>query len=83
MHFLVPKRENICSRQDLKNKEEIWSWISSGEYIYICGNASKMAINVENTLNRIAIEVGKLDEQQSRDFFKNLHKTRHFQKDVY
>ena len=42
-----------------------------------------MAVDVENTLNRIAIEVGKLDYQQSQDFFKNLRKTRHFQKDVY
>ena len=66
-----------------KNREELWSWIKNGAYIYICGNASKMAVDVENTLNRIAIVVSKLDEQQSQDFFKNLRKARRFQKDVY
>jgi sulfite reductase (NADPH) flavoprotein alpha-component len=66
-----------------ENREELWSWILDGAYVYVCGEAARMAIDVENTLRRIAVEVGNFDEVRADEFFKLLKKNRHYQKDVY
>ncbi|MDR2779158.1 MAG: hypothetical protein LBB16_02630 [Puniceicoccales bacterium] len=66
-----------------ERREELWSWISNGAYVYICGNASPMAIDVENAFKRIAMEVGNFTEDQTSEFFKSLKDNRRYQKDVY
>ncbi|MDR2432651.1 MAG: hypothetical protein LBD34_02750 [Puniceicoccales bacterium] len=64
-------------------RKELWSWISDGAYVYICGNASKMAMDVENTLKKIAMELGNFTEDEANGFFKLLKDNRRYQKDVY
>jgi sulfite reductase (NADPH) flavoprotein alpha-component len=66
-----------------ENREDLWSWILDYAYIYVCGNASNMAVDVDNTLKRIAKEVGNLDAERSDEFFKTLKKNRFYQRDVY
>ncbi|MDR1890681.1 MAG: hypothetical protein LBQ23_00645 [Puniceicoccales bacterium] len=78
-------QENKIYIQDRiwERREELWSWISNGAYVYICGNASKMAVDVENTFRRIAMELGNYSESQTNEFFKSLKNDRRYQKDVY
>ncbi|MDR1595463.1 MAG: hypothetical protein LBR91_00880 [Puniceicoccales bacterium] len=66
-----------------ENREELWSWILDDAYIYVCGNASNMAADVDKTLKNIAIEVGNFDETKADEFFKSLKKNKHYQRDVY
>ncbi|MDR2628934.1 MAG: hypothetical protein LBC30_03025 [Puniceicoccales bacterium] len=78
-------QENKIYVQDRiwEHREELWSWISDGAYVYVCGNASKMAVDVENTLKKIAMELGNFIEDGANDFFKSLKDNRRYQKDVY
>jgi sulfite reductase (NADPH) flavoprotein alpha-component len=67
----------------LENREELWSWLLDGAYFYVCGNASRMAVDIDNTLLKIAMEVGRLSEATAKEFLQSLRKTRHYQRDVY
>ncbi|MDR0693175.1 MAG: hypothetical protein LBF49_01215 [Puniceicoccales bacterium] len=78
-------QENKIYVQDRiwEHRKELWSWISNGAHVYICGNASKMAVDVENTLKKIAMELGNFTEDETNAFFKSLKDNRRYQKDVY
>jgi sulfite reductase (NADPH) flavoprotein alpha-component len=78
-------QENKIYVQDRiwERRKELWSWISDGAYVYVCGNASKMAVDVENTLKKVAMELGNFTEDEANGFFKLLKDGRRYQKDVY
>jgi len=66
-----------------ENKKEIWKWLNQGAYFYICGDAARMAKDVEKTLLKIAIEEGGLTQDQAFDFIKDLKVQKRYKKDVY
>lgn len=66
-----------------ENREELWSWILDGACFYVCGNASRMAVDVETMFRKIAQEVGHMSPEQTDDFLKKMIKERRYQKDVY
>ncbi|MDR3144565.1 MAG: hypothetical protein LBT64_03660 [Puniceicoccales bacterium] len=67
----------------LENREELWEWITEGAYVYVCGNASRMAVDVDNALRRVAMDVGGMDAERADDFFKTLKRDRRYRRDVY
>ena len=62
---------------------EIWSWIEKGAYIFVCGDAHRMAKDVDITLLNIVQDEGKMDEQAAKDYIKKLRTEKRFLKDVY
>ena len=64
-------------------RAEIFQWVEDGAILYVCGDAVKMANDVENMLRRI-IE-GQLDcnEIKSLEYIKNLKKEKRYLLDVY
>ena len=66
-----------------QKKEEFWQWLVNGAVIYVCGDASRMAKDVDHTLHKIAQSEGKLDEIGARDFIKALRLEKRYIKDVY
>ncbi len=67
----------------LENAKAIWDWISRGSYLYVCGNASLMAKDVDTTLLHIVEKEGNLSDEQARSYIKNLRHTRRYMTDVY
>ena len=67
----------------LEQKEKLWQWIQEGAYLYVCGDANKMAKDVENTLVQIGVEEGKMSWEESRLFLKSLRLERKYLLDVY
>lgn len=66
-----------------ENSREIWEWIQSGAYLYICGDASYMAKDVENTLLNIFQKNGNMDLEKSNEFLDYLRINKRYQRDVY
>jgi len=68
----------------LENGAELWKWLSedNGSF-YVCGDASRMAKDVDAALRSIAQEHGKLSEDQAKEFFQNLKKEKRYSRDVY
>lgn len=82
--FSRDQEEKIYVQHSMyESRAEMWKWICEGAYLYICGDAERMAKDVEKMLRRIAIEVGALSEEEALQLFKNLRKEKRFQLDVY
>lgn len=66
-----------------ENAAEVWQWLEEGTYVYICGDASRMAKDVENAL----LDVIEQQRQRSRDdaeeYLDGLREDRRYQRDVY
>lgn len=65
-----------------EERADIWTWIQQGAYFYVCGDAEKMAKDVEMTLLHIAQDQG-LVEEDARLWLKSLRKDRKYLQDVY
>ncbi|VFP80226.1 NADPH-dependent assimilatory sulfite reductase flavoprotein subunit [Candidatus Erwinia haradaeae] len=65
------------------NGKEIWNWIQEGANIYICGDAKKMAKDVEKTLLKIISQFGKIDISETEEFLNDLRIQGRYQRDVY
>jgi sulfite reductase (NADPH) flavoprotein alpha-component len=67
----------------LEKKEELWSWLQEGSYLYVCGDAQEMAKDVDAALRQIALEVGGLPEDKAREYFKKMRAEKRYLLDVY
>lgn len=63
--------------------EELWNWLQEGAHIYVCGDASRMARDVENTLLDIIATQGKMSRDDAEDYLNNLREDKRYQRDVY
>lgn len=71
--------------QDLMRKKgkELWSWIDRGAYIFVCGDASRMAADVDDTLHHIVAEHGGMEASEAHKFITTLKTERRYVQDVY
>lgn len=60
-----------------------WSWLQDGASIYVCGDASRMAKDVDATIHAIAEKEGGMDEAAAKDFVNNLKDQNRYHRDVY
>lgn len=62
---------------------ELWRWINDGAHIYVCGDANRMAKDVEQTLLDVIAEFGAMDAEAADEFLSELRVERRYQRDVY
>lgn len=62
---------------------ELWKWLQGGAIFYVCGDAKRMAKDVDRALHDIAAEHGGLSEEEAVTFVKQLKKDKRYQRDVY
>ncbi len=62
---------------------DLWSQLEAGAHFYVCGDASRMAKDVDAALHQIAQDHGKLSEQEAIDYIKALKKAKRYARDVY
>ncbi|WP_159865615.1 MULTISPECIES: NADPH-dependent assimilatory sulfite reductase flavoprotein subunit [unclassified Raoultella] len=62
---------------------ELWRWINDGAHIYVCGDANRMAKDVERTLLEVIAEFGAMDAEAADEFLSELRVERRYQRDVY
>jgi sulfite reductase (NADPH) flavoprotein alpha-component len=65
-----------------ENAQELWSWLEAGAHFYVCGDAKRMAKDVEETLLQIAAEQGGKGEG-ARAWLDGLARAGRYQRDVY
>lgn len=63
--------------------EELYRWLERGAHLYVCGDASRMAKDVEETLHQIIQEHGAKDPSGSREYIKLLRQQKRYLRDVY
>ena len=62
---------------------ELWSWLAEGASVYICGDAKRMAKDVERALVDIVAQHGARSTDEAVSFVGELKKKGRFQQDVY
>jgi sulfite reductase (NADPH) flavoprotein alpha-component len=62
---------------------DLWAWLQDGAHLYICGDAKRMARDVEAALIAIAAEHGGMDETAAKSFIAGLKAEGRYQTDVY
>ncbi len=67
----------------LEQAADLWRWLQDGGHFYVCGDATRMARDVDITLRRIAMTQGGLDEAQARDWIISLARQGRYLRDVY
>ncbi len=82
--FSRDQSEKIYVQDRLQeNASEVFAWLERGAHVYVCGDMSRMAKDVEATLLNIIATQGKLSEEQASTYLKDLRNAKRYQKDVY
>ncbi len=66
-----------------QNASELFSWIQDGAFFYVCGDASRMAKDVDQALIEIVAQEGGMDEQAAAAYVKAMRKEKRYLRDVY
>ena len=61
----------------------LWTWLEAGAHFYVCGDASRMAKDVDRTLRSIITTHGGLTEQAAATYVKRLSAEKRYVRDVY
>lgn len=66
-----------------ENAAEIWRWLQDGAHFFVCGDASRMAKDVDATLHQIVQNQGGMSPDQAREYLETLKKEKRYKRDVY
>ena len=78
------QKEKIYVQQLMvQNGAELWAWLNQGAAFYVCGDASRMAKDVDLALHKIAEHHGKLSTEDATAFISQLKKEKRYLRDVY
>ncbi|UJF25125.1 sulfite reductase subunit alpha [Suttonella sp. R2A3] len=71
--------------QDLMRKEgaELFAWLERGGYFFVCGDALRMAKDVDHALHDIIAEHGKMSADDAADYVAALKQAKRYVRDVY
>ncbi len=82
--FSRDQAEKVYVQQRMiENAAEIWRWLQDGAFFYVCGDASRMAKDVDQALHRIVAEQGGKSPEETEAYVEELKKSKRYRKDVY
>ncbi|MFE7755624.1 molybdopterin-dependent oxidoreductase [Streptomyces sp. NPDC057429] len=61
----------------------LWAWLQDGAHFYVCGDASRMAKDVDRALRDIAVAHGGLAQDAAAAYVKQLAADKRYVRDVY
>jgi sulfite reductase (NADPH) flavoprotein alpha-component len=66
-----------------ENAAELWAWIKGGGYFFVCGDAKRMAKDVDVALHDVIMQQGGMTPEQAAEYVKQMKKDKRYQRDVY
>ena len=67
----------------LENAAEIWKWLQEGAHFYVCGDAKRMAKDVDAALTTIVEKEGGKTPEEAAEYVEGLKKAKRYKRDVY
>ena len=67
----------------LEAAQELWRWLAGGACLYVCGDAKRMAGDVDLALQQIAVTQGGMDAAAAKRYLAELARDGRYQRDVY
>ena len=62
---------------------ELFSWLEKGAYFYVCGDAFRMAKDVDAMLHQVVAEHGSMSSDEASEYVNALKKQKRYVRDVY
>ncbi len=62
---------------------DVWKWLEEGAYFYVCGDAKRMAKDVDATLRQIVQQEGGFSEEKANGYVEKLKNEKRYRRDVY
>ncbi len=62
---------------------EIWQWLEEGAHFYVCGDARRMAKDVDAALRQIVQQQGGKDPEEAGEYVEQLKSDKRYKRDVY
>ncbi len=82
--FSRDQKEKIYVQQRmLESGAELWQWLQQGAYVCVCGDASRMAKDVDAALKKIVQVHGKMSAGAATLYVSGMSKERRYLRDVY
>jgi sulfite reductase (NADPH) flavoprotein alpha-component len=67
----------------LAQARDLFAWLEEGAHLYVCGDAQRMAKDVDAVLHRIVAQEGSLGEDKAREYVEKLKREKRYARDVY
>ncbi|KAA5967533.1 sulfite reductase subunit alpha [Pantoea sp. M_9] len=67
----------------LEKGAELYAWLQEGAYFYVCGDASRMAKDVDAALYEVVRQAGGLSGERAAAYIDQLKKEKRYLRDVY
>lgn len=67
----------------LEHAAELWAWLEDGAHLYVCGDAERMARDVDRGLAYILAKEGRMEPAAARAYLARLAAEGRYQRDVY
>jgi sulfite reductase (NADPH) flavoprotein alpha-component len=67
----------------LERGREVWAWLQEGGHFYVCGDAKRMAKDVDSALKQIVAEHGNMSPEAASAYVAELAKSKRYARDVY
>ncbi|QEA12373.1 assimilatory sulfite reductase (NADPH) flavoprotein subunit [Comamonas flocculans] len=67
----------------IEHGSEVWQWLQGGAHFYVCGDAERMAGDVQRALAQIAVTHGGKTPEDAADWVKTLLVEGRYARDVY
>lgn len=82
--FSRDQKEKVYVQDKMKaNAGELFQWLESGAYFYVCGDASRMAKDVDTALHDIVRTEGGFSQDEAENYIKQLKTEKRYLRDVY
>ena len=67
----------------LEHTTELWRWLEDGAHFYVCGDAKRMAKDVDAALHSVIAEAGGKSSEQAKNYVAAMKTEKRYQRDVY
>ncbi|HKI72830.1 MAG TPA: sulfite reductase subunit alpha [Verrucomicrobiae bacterium] len=67
----------------LENAGGFWTWLEEGAHVYVCGDAKRMAKDVDAALHEVIRKAGGKSAEQAAEYVQKLRTEKRYQRDVY
>jgi sulfite reductase (NADPH) flavoprotein alpha-component len=62
---------------------DLYAWLEEGAHFYVCGDATRMAVDVHEALITIVGEQAAISRERAEAYVENLKKSKRYHRDVY
>jgi sulfite reductase (NADPH) flavoprotein alpha-component len=66
-----------------ENAKQLFAWLEEGAHFYVCGDAQRMAKDVEAMLHTIVQEQGCMQQDAAKAYIKSLRAQKRYLTDIY